>query len=83
MQSPKSTSPLKKSENLKQTTLVLSAAMVGDNTNVLLSSKCDFKGKGKPPKKKSFPASKGNETKGPNLKAGLSRDTTFVDSAEN
>src|SRR5882724_7895103 len=33
-QSPKTASPSKKSENLKQTTLVLSVAMVGDNTGV-------------------------------------------------
>src|SRR5882724_7604149 len=33
-QSPNTVSPTKKSENLKQTTLILSAAMVGDNIGV-------------------------------------------------
>src|SRR5882724_9346684 len=33
-QSPKTVSPTKKSENLKQTTLILSVAMVGDNIGV-------------------------------------------------
>jgi len=80
MQSPNPTSPLKKRKNLKQTTLVLSAAMVGDNKNVLAPSKGDFQAKGKPPKKRGFPESKGKETKRPGPKSGPSRDTTVVDS---
>ena len=81
-QSHKSVSPPKNSENLKQTTLVLSAAMVGDDTKVLASSKSNFQGKGRLPKK-SFPAPKGKETKRPKSKAGPSSDTTIVDSVEN
>jgi len=72
---PKTMSPLKKSNNLKQTTLVLSAAMLGDNTKCQLLM-CIFRGRANH-KRKKLPMSKGKEMKGLTLKAGPSRDTTL------